>query len=521
MEGVFSLPVAARTDFIHSLVQSFGCSYICLWEYDSISPNRLSFLDGFYNVRNNQPSSSLGTVPQRLFNQFRSLTFDVNDDRVPGLAFRNQRPYVELQQLELLRLASTEIQAQFFQEARIKTAVFMGCNKGEIELGFLNMSQVDIQAALRSLFPEDFSRQSQQIDQNPPSSSSSSLRSISTGSPEYSSLLFSIPATSQSHFPETLGGVVPPMQPVPNTATSQHHQAIQALAQVVPPTQFPTSENDAIMRAILHVLSPPSSHQHQNLPYASVVHPEASAFQRYRPDLGPNMTPQMGSNFRRQSLMNRSFAFFRSLNFMRMRERIQATSRPTNTQLHHMISERRRREKLNENFQALRALLPPGTKKDKASILTTAKETLSSLMAEVDKLSKRNQELTSILPAKESTTTAETMASLSSNERLNVRVSHVPESSSSEERMVDLQVNVRGQISQIDILISLLEFLKRVHHVNLASMDANTHNIGEGNALHRLTFRLSIIQGSEWDEAGFQEAVRRVVADFLQNQVDH
>ena len=60
--------------------------------------------------------------------------------------------------------------------------------------------------------------------------------------------------------------------------------------------------------------------------------------------------------------MKRSFAFFGNLNIMRMRERIQATSRPSNTQLHHMISERRRREKLNENFQALRALLPPGTK---------------------------------------------------------------------------------------------------------------------------------------------------------------
>ncbi|KAK7329015.1 hypothetical protein VNO77_23160 [Canavalia gladiata] len=522
MEGVFSLPVAARTELILSLVESFGCTYICLWEYDSISTKRLSFLDGFYNVRNNQESSSLGTVAQRLFNQFRSLTFDVNDDRVPGLAFRNQRPYLELQQLELLRLASTEIQAQFFQEARIKTAVFMGCNKGEIELGFLNMSQVDIQAALRSLFPEDFSRHSQQMDQNPPSSSSSSLRSISTGSPEYSSLLFSIPGTSQPHFPETLGGVVPPMQPVPNTATSSHN--IQTLSQVLP-TQFPTpeSEHDAIMRAILHVLSPSSSHQHQNLPYASVVHPEASAFQRYRSDhLGPNMTPQIGSNFRRQSLMKRSFAFFGNLNFMRMRERIQVTSRPTNTQLHHMISERRRREKLNENFQALRTLLPPGTKKDKASILTTAKETLSSLMAEVDKLSKRNKELTSLLPTKESTT-AETIAkaNLSSNERLNVRVSHVPESSSSEERMVELQVNVRGQISQIDVLIRLLEFLNRAHHVNLVSMDANTH-IAEGNALHQLTFRLRIIQGSneEWDEATFEEAVRRVVADLVLHQLD-
>ena len=220
--------------------------------------------------------------------------------------------------------------------------------------------QVDIQTALRSLFPGEFSTgQSQQIDQNPPTSSSSSLRSISTGSPEYSSLLFSIPGTSQSHFPETLGGArVLPMQPVPNTATGPHQQAIEALAQA-PLTQFPTPETEhyAIMRAILHVISP-TSHHHQNLPFAPVVHPDASAFQRYRSDIGPNMA----SNIRKQSFMKRSLTFFRNLNFMRMRERIQATSRPTNTQLHHMISERRRREKLNENFQALRALLPPGTK---------------------------------------------------------------------------------------------------------------------------------------------------------------
>ena len=227
--------------------------------------------------------------------------------------------------------------------------------------------QADIQTALRSLFPEEFSRQSQQIDQNPPSSSSSSLRSLSTGSPEYSSLILSIPGTSQSHFPERLGGV-PTVPPLSNTATSPHQQAIQALAQVTPTQIFPTPEieHDALMRAILNVISQPS-HQHQaqqNLPYnISVVHPETSAFKSYRSDIAPNITSQMGSNIRRQSLLKRSFAFFRSLNFMRMRG-IQAT-RPTNTQLHHMIAERRRREKLNDNFQALRALLPPGTKVQK------------------------------------------------------------------------------------------------------------------------------------------------------------
>ncbi|XP_024631493.1 putative transcription factor bHLH041 isoform X2 [Medicago truncatula] len=498
MEGVFSLPVAVRTEFIHSLMQSLGCSYICLWAYDIMLSNRLSFLDGFYNVINDQlPSSSLGSVAQQLFNQYRILSFDVNDDRVPGLAFRNQRPYLELQQLELLTLSSTEIQTQFYQEARIKTVVFMGCNKGEIELGFLNMSQADIQTALSSLFPEDFSRQTQQINHNPPSSSSSSMRSLSTaGSPEYSSLIFNIPpGTSPPQFSPDLtqlGGVnIPPMRPVSNTLLPLQ---LQQLPQITPTQLYPTTqiENDVIMRAIQNVLSTPPSHQHQ--PQQNyVAHPEASAFGR-------------------------------SLNLMRMRDRNQA-ARPSSNQLHHMISERRRREKLNENFQALRALLPQGTKKDKASILITAKETLRSLMAEIDKLSKRNQELMSQqLPAanKESTKTKE-IVKFSSYERLNVRVLHVTGSSSSEDEsmVVDLQVNMMGQISQVDVLIRLLEFLNQDQHVNLVSMDATNTNHAPGNdLLHQITFRLRITQISEWDEEAFQEAVRRVVADLIQSQVD-
>ncbi|CAI8589819.1 unnamed protein product [Vicia faba] len=494
MEGVFSLPVAVRTEVIHSLMQSLGgCSYICLWTYDTISPNRLSFLDGIYNViSNHQPSSSLGSIAQRLFNQYTILSFDINDDRIPGLAFRNQRPYLELQQLELLTLSSTEIQTQFYKEARIKTAVFMGCNKGEIELGFLNMSQTDIQTALRNLFPQDFSRQMQQIDQNnnnnnPPSSSSSSMRSLSTaGSPEYSSLMFNKnpPGTSPSshHFPDhILGGVnIPPMRPVSNTLPFQ----LQQQPQITPTQLFPIDQqNDAIMRAIQNVLSTPPSQQ------SYTAHPEASAFGR-------------------------------SLNLMRLRERNQAM-RPSSNQLHHMISERRRREKLNDNFQALRALLPQGTKKDKASILITAKETVRSLMEEIEKLSKRNQQL--LMSQKSAASNKETMK-FSSNERINVRVSHVPESSSShdEPMLVELQVNVIGQISQVDMLIRLLEFLNQVNHVNLISMDAtNTNTSQEDNYLHQITFRLRITQVSEWDEEAFQEAVRRVVADLIQYQVDH
>lgn len=114
-------------------------------------------------------------------------------------------------------------------------------------------------------------------------------------------------------------------------------------------------------------------------------------------------------------------------------------------------------------------------------------------MAEIDKLSKRNQELTSLLPAKESSTEETKAMIFPSNERFYVQISDVPQSSSSEERMVDLQVAVRGQISQVDALIRLLEFLKRAQNVSLVSMDANTH-VAEGNTLNQLTFRLRILE---------------------------
>jgi hypothetical protein len=144
------------------------------------------------------------------------------------------------------------------------------------------------------------------------------------------------------------------MRPVSNTLPLQ----LQQFPQITPTQLFSTPQinhqNDAIMRAIQNVLSTPPSQQ--NLLYG--VHPESSAFGRYRNDRSPNI----GSNFRRQSLMKRSFSFFRNLNLMRLRDRSTQAARPSSNQLHHMISERRRREKLNENFQALRALLPQGTK---------------------------------------------------------------------------------------------------------------------------------------------------------------
>ncbi|KAF5458825.1 hypothetical protein F2P56_022826 [Juglans regia] len=522
MDNTFQLlDEAGRVDFFRLIMQSIGhYSYICLWSYFRHPYNCLCFLDGLFYEENNQPSSSSGSKARRLFDEYRQEAFFVETERVPGIAFKNSLPYVEIQELELQKLASTEAQRQFYQEARIKKAIFMGCRSGEIEIGFANVSQVDIEKEMRSLFPRDFSPQICPIrepfwrsDQNPPSSSSSiSLRSPSTDSPEYSSLLFNIP--SNAHFPET-PSEVPSFFQIPITP-SPYQEAMQTFARARNiPFLTPEIENAAVAKAFLAVLSSsPSSLSHQpqqnNLPYNHRVISKSSAFKSYVSALRP--TTQIRANLGRQSMLKRSIAFVRSLNSLRVQDqRLQAT-RLTSTQLHHMISERKRREKLNESFQALKSLLPSGTKKDKASLLTTTREYLSSLKAQIAELTRRNQLLTAqLLPAEEAINVEETS---SSNERLGIRIiSHVLDSTI-EERIVELRVTVRGECPMEDILIRILEFLEQVENLSLVSMESSTGQMIELISSTRINLTLRIEVNELWDEAGFREAVRRVIADL-------
>ncbi|KAF2948916.1 hypothetical protein DAI22_01g068500 [Oryza sativa Japonica Group] len=70
-----------------------------------------------------------------------------------------------------------------------------------------------------------------------------------------------------------------------------------------------------------------------------------------------------------------------------------APAPPSDNQLQHMISERKRREKLNDSFVALKAVLPTGSKKDKASILIRAREHIKSLESKLSELEEKNREL--------------------------------------------------------------------------------------------------------------------------------
>ncbi|KAL6984648.1 hypothetical protein U1Q18_018026 [Sarracenia purpurea var. burkii] len=521
MDYIFLLDDGHRASALQDIVQSLGCTYICLWCYLPQPSNWLMFMDGFFNEEEsdiNRPSSSSGSLSRRLFDEYRQLVFTLENDRIPGLAFKNNLPFMELKESDLQSLASVEAQLQFY-----RTAIFMGCMAGEVEVGMSTDTQMNLETEMRKWIPEGFSKQEPvkdpnfPTDQNRPSSSSSSLRSLSMDSPEYSPFLFKEPPIEQA------------LRPI-STSLSPLHQAILSFNQFRnDPIPTPETEDAAITNAILAVLSnpppPPSSsssslfHQPQQNLGLSVQgnYPESqkgSAFKRYRSALAPSLT-SMTTRARRSSILKRAFTFFRSLSLMRTQERVQG-NRPTTTQLHHMISERKRREKLNESFQALRSLLPPGTKRDKASVLSGTMEHLNSLKAQVMELSRRNRILEAqlnSLPAREATDHQEGMIGASSStERLDVQITHTAESTS-ESRIIDLRLILRsGECTILDLATRVLEFLKQVEGLSLMSLEADHTQLAESNFINRLILRLKI-EGN-WDESAFQEAVRRVVADM-------
>ncbi|OIT19503.1 PREDICTED: putative transcription factor bHLH041 [Nicotiana attenuata] len=539
MDSIFFLEGGDRAVFLLRIMESLGCTYICLWQYYQPS-NCFMSLGGIYNGDSD--------VAQRLFQEYRHSWLIMDSGRIPGLAFKNNVPYMELQFADFQSHASNPVQLQFYQEAGIKTVICMGCSIGEIEVGMTSSPQVNLEMGMTNLFAEYFSRQAAApapapkrgipnqllpIDQNRPSSSSS----FSIDSPgEYSSLLFNVASTSP-YVPEPprtdtfSDQSIRPIPPVSATPTP-YHQVIQTLNQTQG-IQFPTVETEdaELTRAYLAVMTSPSSssssrQSRENLPtdYNQLATQKATAFRRFRSGLGLNL-PITAATTRRQNMVRRSINFFRNLNMMRSRqEQMQPNPRaPTSTQVHHMISERRRREKLNDSFQLLRSLLPPGTKKDKASVLASTTEYLSSLKTQVEELSKKNEMLeaqlldqpqnkSSFEPINQAAVDAIISTFTGGSARVAVEMINVGESTS-ESRIVDLQISVRRECSILDLVTRLLELLKSDNDVNLESVAANTRSVVQSEPVTHITLRLRI-EGSDWDESSFQEAVKRIVDDL-------
>lgn len=222
---------------------------------------------------------------------------------------------------------------------------------------------------MKNLFPQDFSLQvvprdliTQPTDQTVPLSFSPSsmiplpIHSSSTAPSSF------INVASTSHNPNPT--LQQPLAPGLISTDYAFQETIETLNQIRN-VNFPTieSEDAAITQAILAVISSSTSPS----PTSSASSPQprqrsTSAFKSYRRSvLAPSS--QTTKRVHRPNMLKLAVEFIKSTStLMRGQERIQIGSRSGSNQLQHMIKERKRRERLNQNFEALRSLLPPGSK---------------------------------------------------------------------------------------------------------------------------------------------------------------
>ncbi|XP_051131827.1 putative transcription factor bHLH041 [Andrographis paniculata] len=510
MEYLFRTGEPEQGDqILRRMLRSLRLTYICVWSYMDHPFNFLQGINGVYEEEGSSSrassSSSSGSRARELFNvyrQMRDICVIQIGERVPGHAFRTRNPYLEVKMPDLYGRVYTSEQLRFYQEARIKTAVFIGCNLGEIEMGMSTDPPIDLRQMVESLFPPPAIHPP--IDPNhqqqPPSSSSSSLLSLSVDdSVEFPTLLYNALPTSFMQNPqigETQLENALRASPLPAPATAPvripYHQSISSQMRDVCQWRSIESEDDTMMKAILAVLSSSSSPPRGQRP---------PAFRRYRGQRPPPPTAAMW----RPSLFKRAIVYLRSL------ATHQAAGNPrqmTAQSLQHSMQERKRRRKINDSLNVLKSLLPPGSKKDKASVLQSTIECVSELRSQVSELLKKNQILESQLNSAAVPTTLEES---SSGERVRVETAQVSSSSNSEARLLEMRITVRGEdSSMLDLVIRLLEFLKQQRNLSLMSIESNTAMSQQNIPLHGIILVFKIHEEDEFDEAGFQEAVRRV-----------
>ncbi|KAL6838774.1 hypothetical protein ACP4OV_031488 [Aristida adscensionis] len=339
------------------------------------------------------------------------------------------------------------------------------------------------------------------------SSSSLSLRSASLScSPESSSAhALAAPAAGGGQYPE-VSSHVPPLAP-PAVAPYDHHQYV----------------------TLLHVATP-----------AAAAPPElpasAGAFKRYARHLGPRRPQKPGACGQRmfKTAMSVLAKMHMAARYSQQQQQYYQASAeatpppPTVNQLQHMISERKRREKLNDSFHALRTVLPPGSKKDKTSILIRAREYVRSLESRVSELEAKNKSLESQLTRRDGGDGKGAAAAGDSNDAAgeNVQV-EITRAVAKEEPAVErrelctLKIAVRPRCDMTEVVVKTLQCLKEKMggDVSLVAMSttAAAMSSGRGGASRRdvLTLQLKSPAGAKWEEQPVKDAVAKVVADVL------
>ncbi|XP_044417361.1 putative transcription factor bHLH041 [Triticum aestivum] len=500
-----------------------------------------------------------------LFDAYRGSLCAAVSGCVPGWAYEDGRAYMELSEHELAASASSPVQLQFYQEAGIKVAAFMGCESGEIEVGMSTPAgQMNLQVGLGQIFSEDFFQQSLleellQLPPTRPSSSSSSLPSISVDSPAdgSTSLLRTMAmSSSTTTSPRDLTAAPLPHPPRPRHPVpfSRHSPA-----HVHGHVHFPSPEADdvAMAQAMLAVISASSSSSSAmpTTPTPPLGYRRAhrspgrgsktTAFRPYNAALAPR-APRRASDAPGQRMIKMGISILRRMNTLnnngqerttgtttqRWREEDEeaAPPAPTSSQLHHMISERRRRERLNESFEALRGLLPPGSKKDKATVLANTLDYMNILIAQISELEARNRNLETAAQHQRITNgnsrdrpDQAALQAGGSSKRVQVEVATGSAGASTSSssfstgqcREVTIRVAAAGDLS--DLVARVLALLKDTagHRFTVVAVDARQPQGTSDGGIAQASLTLRATAAGEFDEEALKDAVTKAVVGLV------
>ncbi|KAL6839381.1 hypothetical protein ACP4OV_030651 [Aristida adscensionis] len=528
MDAIFTLAAAPRARVLERAASRVpGCLYACLWApviAGHLPSSHLFCLDAWIGVAG---GGGGGDRARAAFEAYRGAFCAV----VSG----DGAAYMELPELDLSASASLPVQQQFYHEAGTKMAVFMGCESGEIEIG---LSTSTSPAAVPDHFQQSLLEELLQLPPTGPSSSSSSLPSLSIGSPEYSSLIRSIamsaapagePSSSQPaaqlhgmSYAPAYGHATLPSAEAADAAMAQAMLAVISSTATLPSTTTPAAP-------------PPSSSPRWLARHrARRSSPRRGAFRPYGSALSPRAPPPRRPGAPGQRMIKTAIALMVSVH-MAMRDRELAAARheegaaaaaagggsalpppapqPSSSQLHHMISERRRRERLNDSFQTLRSLLPPGSKKDKATVLADTTEYMMKLIAQVSELEKKNRQLEAQLGQADDT---QLVAGDDSTERVHVDVTAGASTSTStpnHPQEVSVKVTVRAECDVSELVVALLAGIKGMERFAVVTVDAR--QAGTARAQVGITLRRVAPSDEELDEASLKEAVAKVVEDAV------
>ncbi|XP_066318187.1 putative transcription factor bHLH041 [Miscanthus floridulus] len=487
---------------------------------------------------------------------------------------------MELPAHDLSSSTSLPVQQQFYQEAGIKMAAFMGCESGEIEIGMSTAassggSPRSLESTLQQFFSEDFFQQSLleellQLPPTRPSSPSSSLPSVSVGSPAAdvsTSLQRTVAVTpAPSSVERQAAPPVAPPPPRPPLPFVRHGGPGHVC--------FPSAEADdaAMAQAMLDVISASSSSALPTPPSTATAPPPpppgnhhrarrrgaATSFRAYNAALAPR-APWRPPGAPGQRMIKMGISILRRMHMLRFsRERSaggtttmpqrgqegeddpSSSAVPSSSQLNHMISERRRRERLNESFEALRGLLPPGSKKDKATVLAKTLDYMNILVAQIADLEAKNRSLesrahhhhrhanggSSSLEQRVVVLQGLMSGTPSSSERVQVHVtgaggdvSGMSTSSSSSAGLPPpgreaVTVRVHARAAQGDVAELVARALAVIKDMGcFAVVDVNAGRPSDGGGdVAQATFTLRATAG-EFDAASLREAVRKAAED--------